>query len=257
VFHFKSTIDPNDWDTPEKTILIHVNTVYYQTWWFRILLAVIAIALVYFLYRFRVRQALQIGRLQTQAAHLEKDKTMVQYQNLVNQFNPHFLFNSLASLDGLIFTDQKLASRFLGQLSKIYRYLLENKGNELVTIQQEVSFVENYIALLKTRFGAGIEVVIKLPEGCMSRHIIPVTIQILIENAVKHNLTSVESPLKILITADERYLTVMNNLLPRPSVQNSNNKGLDNLRSLYTFIAPLPVEIRNDGSFFTIRIPLI
>jgi ligand-binding sensor domain-containing protein/cell division protein FtsB len=257
VFHFKSTIDPNNWNTPEKIITVHINTIFYKTGWFFLLLGCFGAAVVYWFYRFRVKQALQISHLQTQAAHLEKDKAMVQYQNLVNQFNPHFLFNSLASLDGLIFTDQKLASKFLGQLSKIYRYLLENKTNELVTLRQEVNFVEHYIALLKTRFGAGIEFSMQLPEADLSRLIIPVTIQILIENAVKHNLTSIENPLIIAIVADGRYLTVRNNLVSRPMVANSNKKGLDNLSSLYRFISPLPVEINNDGQFFTIRIPLI
>jgi len=123
------------------------------------------------------------------AAELEKEKALVQYDNLKNQLNPHFLFNSLSSLNSLIFENPQLASEFLQQLSKVYRYVLENKEKNLVSVNTEVQFVKHYVQLLKARFEDGIDVTFDINESELSKGITPVTLQILVENALKHNTT--------------------------------------------------------------------
>jgi two-component system LytT family sensor kinase len=156
---------------------------------------------------------------------LEKEKSTVQYQNLINQLNPHFFFNSLTSLNSLIHKDQHLASEFLQQLSKVYRYMLDNKTKELVTLRAEVSFLENYIQLLKTRFGKGIEVNINLTNEADTKLIVPVSLQIMIENAVKHNII------------------VENNLQRKINIEDSNKLGLENFKTLYIYLSSDIVEI--------------
>ena len=188
---------------------------------------------------------------------LEKEKATVQYDNLKNQLNPHFLFNSLTSLNALIFENPTLASEFLQQLSKVYRYVLENKDKTLVTLATEVKFVANYVHLLKARFDEGIEVNIEIDDMVSDKQILPVTLQILIENAIKHNSTSKNTPLRINIYAQDGYLVVKNNLQIKKAVENSNKQGLENLRNLYTYLIEKEIQIKQDSSSFAVMIPLI
>jgi LytS/YehU family sensor histidine kinase len=200
---------------------------------------------------------LQQWKLSIQRAErLEREKTQVQFDNLKNQLNPHFLFNALTSLNSLIFEDQQLASDFLQNLSKVYRYVLQNKDQELVRLQAELDFIASYIFLLETRFAPAIKIEVSIPDEARQKEIVPVTLQILIQNAVKHNIIQSDKPLQITIAADQNYLSVSNNIQPKKLIQNSNKQGLENLISLYKFITPAPVIIAADTANFTVKIPL-
>ena len=188
---------------------------------------------------------------------LEKEKATVQYDNLKNQLNPHFLFNSLTSLNSLIFENPQLASEFLQQLSKVYRYVLENKDKTLVTVGTELKFIDNYIKLLKSRFDSGLVVNIQITDTTMDRSILPVTLQILIENAIKHNTTAAESPLCISIYDEEGYLIVRNNLQIKNSIESSNKQGLANLKNLYSVLIAKEITIESTADTFLIKVPLI
>ena len=190
-------------------------------------------------------------------ANLQREQAVVKYDALRNQLNPHFLFNALTSLNSLIFEDQQLASDFLKQLSKVYRYVLQYKEHETVSVLTEVDFISNYIFLLKTRFGNTVEFNIDVSAYAKSKAIAPVTLQILIENAMKHNVVSKDSPLKLTISDDEVYLNVVNSINNKNLVETSNKQGLENLKSLYQYLADKPVEIIEQNSLFTVRIPLI
>lgn len=194
--------------------------------------------------------------LVTQSA-LEKEKAQAHFENLKNQLNPHFLFNSLSSLNSLIFENPDLASKFLKQLSKVYRYLLENNENEIVPLETEVSFVQNYISLLQTRFGAGLTVNMTIKEEDAHKKIIPVTLQILIENAIKHNSTFEDNPLQVSIYTHNNYLVVKNNQQPKTRVEGSNKQGLNNLVSLYQYTTGRPAQIHNTLENFIVEVPLI
>lgn len=188
---------------------------------------------------------------------LEKEKAQAHFDNLKNQLNPHFLFNSLSSLNSLIFENPDLASQFLKQLSKVYRYLLENNENNLVTLETEINFVQNYISLLQTRFGGGLEVHIDVPEAELNHKIIPVTLQILIENAIKHNVTFEDTPLIINIYTQNNHLVVQNNHQPKTRVEGSNKKGLNNLVDLYFYSTGIVAQIDSNPTYFTVKIPLL
>jgi two-component system LytT family sensor kinase len=191
------------------------------------------------------------------STQLEKEKARVQYDNLKNQLNPHFLFNSLTSLDGLIYKNQELASAFLHQLSRVYRYVLENKEKELVSLKTEVTFVRNYIELLMTRFDDGLIIDMNVSEEALERNIVPVTLQIMIENALKHNIIDQDTPLKIYIYDRNEYLFIENNLQKKTQVEFSNKQGLDNFKNLYLYLSNKKVEIEETSEKFSIGIPLI
>lgn len=192
------------------------------------------------------------------AERLEKEKSQVQFDNLKNQLNPHFLFNALTSLNSLIFADQKLASDFLQQLAKVYRYLLQNKEKNFVPLETELDFIQHYVSLLETRFHGAVKINFSITPGLeRERAIVPVTLQILIENALKHNVADKERPITIDIVTLGDYLVVSNNLQLRKVVETSNKQGLDNLRSLYGFLTERPILVEKTEDRFYVKVPLL
>jgi ligand-binding sensor domain-containing protein len=247
----------NGWQSEEKTFTITIEAPFYKTKWFWLLIGGLIICTLIFFYRFRLNKQKQILTLETKAQQLEKEKTMVMYDNLKQQLNPHFLFNSLTSLSGLIEIDQQQAGNFLEQMSGIYRYILKNGDNETVSLKDEIEFVQLYIDLQQTRFKKGLQVNINVPDEYIHYKIAPVTLQNLIENAIKHNIIDSSSPLVIDIFIDGDYLVVKNNLQKKNVVETSNKKGLEQFISLYKYLSMLPVTIEETNSKFQIKIPLI
>ena len=202
---------------------------------------------------------------------LKRDKLALQYESLKNQVNPHFLFNSLNTLSGLIGKDEKKATRFVKQLSDIYRYVLEHKDRELVPLDTEMKFVENYISLMKIRFGDNLIVISDIRETSNYK-IIPLSIQMLVENVIKHNIVSKEMPLTISFSMeDEGELTVKNNLQKKSSILQGDSgewekHGLLNIKSRYEYLSKgvfkvngastLPFPDGLDG-YFIVNVPLI
>ena len=191
------------------------------------------------------------------AERLEKEKSQVQFDNLKNQLNPHFLFNALTSLNSLIFENQELASKFLQHLSKVYRYVLQNKDKNFVSLGTELEFINNYIFLAETRFGKALMVKITIDEQNRDRAIVPVTLQTLVENALKHNIAEINRPLTIRAYIENDYLVVVNNLQKRAIVETSNKMGLDNLKSLYRFLTDKPLIVEASDEWFKVKVPLI
>ena len=146
---------------------------------------------------------------------LEKYKTassIAQLQNLKNQINPHFLFNNLSVLTLLVQKDQDKAVEFINELSKVYRYVLDNKNSELVTLEEELKFLEHYIYLLRIRFDKGTSFILNIDETLETAYLLPMCIQMLVENTIQHNEVSVENPLQVSIYTHNRSLIVENNI---------------------------------------------
>jgi hypothetical protein len=204
---------------------------------------------IYFFYNWREEQL--------KNERVLKESAQVRFDALKNQLNPHFLFNSLASLNSLIYENQELASLFVQQLSRVYRYVLQSKDKELVSVAVEMDFIQNYISLLKTRHNGALEIDLDVPKDKLDAQIVPVTLQIMIENAIKHNSTTVESPLRIRIYTEGENLVVCNNLQRRLRVDHSNKMGLANLQALYAFLSPVPVTVRETEHEFCVLIPLL
>lgn len=257
VFKVKATNKPGDWNVPFISIPIHVEQPFYKTWWFFALLMLIIANSFYIFYRYKLKKQQQIMQLSGKASALEKEKALVMYESLKQHLNPHFLFNSLTSLSSLIRFDQKLAGDFLDGLSKIYRYILKSRDRETVPLLEEVKFVETFIQLQQTRFEKGLIVNINVPEEYYAYKIAPVTLQNLIENAIKHNIIDEESPLVIDIFIDKEYLVVKNNLQKKNFVETSNKQGLVNLKSLYHYLSPQPIIMEENETYFFVKIPLI
>ena len=256
-FRYKVITDNPDWNVPEKTIQISIREIFYKTWWFKsIVLLIIGVGLVAFI-RYRLGNRERILVLQNKAQKLEKEKTLVMYENLKQHLNPHFLFNSLTSLSSLIRIDQRGAGDFLERMSKVYRYILKNRDNETVPLAEELKFVDLYIELQKTRFEKGLSININIDEEHHHRKIAPVTLQNLVENAIKHNIADPDSPLVIDLFIENNYLVVRNNLQKKNFVETSNKQGLANMESLYRYLSGKPMIITEDENYFTVKIPLI
>jgi LytS/YehU family sensor histidine kinase len=142
-------------------------------------------------------------------------------------------------------------------MSKIYRYILKNRDNELVSLEEEIRFVQTYIHLQKARFENGIVINMAVKKEQFPLRIVPVTLQNLIENAIKHNVIDQENPLHIDIFSENGYVVIRNNLQKKNFVETSNKQGLANLQSLYRYLSNKPIQIKEDDKYFTIKIPLI
>lgn len=246
-----------DWASKPNKISFVIKTPFYKTTLFYIVVVSAIIVLLILIYKYRIAQFNKVMGLESKAQLLEKEKAQVMYDGLKQQLNPHFLFNSLTSLSALIETDQEMASRFLSQMSDMYRYILKNANEETVALKDELTFVETYIGLQKTRFGKGLMVNINVPEPFGTKKIAPVTLQNMLENAIKHNVIDRDSPLIIDIYIEEPYLVVKNNLQAKTNVENSNKRGLLQFLSLYRYLSPIAVEIDQTENHFIIKIPLI
>lgn len=257
VFRYKASSDPGAWNEEENTLAIQVGTVFYKTRWFLISVTLLLIALLYGLYRYSTAQREKWMRLENKAQRLEKEKAQVLYENLKQQLNPHFLFNSLTSLSGLIRTNAAVAGSFLDSLSKTYRYILKSSDHETVTLDEEIKFAHSYIRLQQTRFTRGLHININVAPTALQRKIVPVTLQNMIENAIKHNIIDEECPLVVDIYSVQDMLIVRNNLQKKNYVETSNKKGLANLQSLYSYLSDRPVDVRTDNGFFQVTIPLL
>jgi sensor histidine kinase YesM len=195
--------------------------------------------------------------LKLEAEKLEREKALMQYHHLRNQVNPHFLFNTLTSLDGLIVSNPELASQFVRHLSKVYRYVLEHSENEVVSLQTELDFIQHYIAILQTKFGEGIQFHISVSEKAKEKGIAMVTLQMLIDNAIKHNMVRASSPLQIIISDVDDFLSIRNNKQVRKQLELSTKHGLHHLKTLYHYISSTDIEIIDTDDSFEIKLPLL
>jgi len=257
VFRVRAIADNKTWQSPEKVITIIIRTPFYKAVWFWGLMGLLLIGALLFFYRFRMNKQKQILTLETKSQQLEKEKTKVMYESLKQQLNPHFLFNSLTSLSGLIETDQAMAGDFLEQMSGIYRYILKNGDNETVSLRDEIVFVKLYTDLQQTRFKSGLIIQNNVPEEYYHYKIAPVTLQNLIENAIKHNIIDSNTPLVIDIFIELDYLVVKNNLQKKSVVETSNKKGMIQFTTLYSYLSNKPVLIEETNESFFVKIPLL
>ena len=180
------------------------------------------------------------------------------YMNLSQHVNPHFLFNSLNILDCLVRDgQQEQASSYIHKLAGVYRYLTGSEEERLVSLRRELDFVEQYVDLLRVRFPEGLEVEIDIPEALLSRKVVPCSVQLLIENAIKHNVADPADPLRIRVCADDDRLTVSNNRKPKLRQVPSTGLGQKYLRGQYKDVAGKDVTILSSDSDYTVEIPLI
>jgi sensor histidine kinase YesM len=220
-------------------------------------LTVIAMLSVFYLSANR-RAERRLEDIQLRAERLEKESAQAQFAALKSQVNPHFLFNSLSILSSLVYVDAELSEKFIDQLSRAYRYILEQKDNDRILLKTELEFIQAYRFLLQIRFEDKFDVIVNIPESDQSRYsIAPLTVQLLVENAVKHNRMSVKEPLQIHIEQDGDNLVIRNNLQIRPQPDISTGVGLKNIINRYALLTPRPVWVGESDDQFIVKIPLL
>lgn len=216
----------------------------------------ILIALFFFIYEgiyfLNKTQQMEIERNKLQKLTAEH-----RLDTLKNQVNPHFLFNSLNTLVTMIPEEPNQAVEFVQKLSKTYRNILDVRDEKLIPLSQELKALDAYIYLLKTRFQDRIHIDNRLGENLMDKFILPLSLQILIENAVKHNITSRRNPLHISIHEEDGYVVVENNLQKKDQQYASTKMGLENIRSRYQLLIHKDISVKETSDKFIVRLPLI
>lgn len=187
----------------------------------------------------------------------KKESAEFKFNMLRSQINPHFLFNSLNTLSALIFSNQEMASQYTRKLSSVYRNILENRDSDAITLNEELVSLSNYIDLVKIRFQNSLVFNIDISEKTKTSFLPPLTLQLLVENAIKHNVVSSKKPLTISISSDENCLEVKNNLQPKPPEESSTEVGLKNIKNRFSYLTEKPVEVEANNNFFTVKLPLV
>jgi sensor histidine kinase YesM len=180
-----------------------------------------------------------------------------EFEALKNQVNPHFLFNSLNTLSSLIDENPVQANEFVQKLSSVYRYVLTHRDKETVLLQDEVDFIKSYIFLNKIRFGENLNIHINLNEACLQLNIPTLTLQMLVENAIKHNVISASKPLTVYINCDNEYIEVTNNLQAKLMTVESSGIGLSNIIERYKYLTTKQVFINKTETNFSVKVPLV
>ena len=188
---------------------------------------------------------------------LARENVQSQLETLKNQLDPHFLFNSLNTLAALI-DENTPAQEYLDRLADVYRYVLVSREKNTVTLEEEMDFLDAYIYLNKVRFRENLQIEKELPANAYQQQVAPLSLQMLVENAIKHNIVSKEKPLKIRIAqVGDNYLAIENNMQEKVTFEKSTKVGLQNIRNRYRLLTDLPIEINTDENSFRVRIPLL
>lgn len=187
---------------------------------------------------------------------LKTEMMAYRYESLRNQINPHFLFNSFNVLSDLVYADQAMAVKFINQLSDLFRYVLDSRDKELVPLSDELAFMHSYIYLLKTRFEDKLDLKIDL-EAAPGELIVPMTLQLLVENAVKHNEVSEAYPLQIYIRRNDTFIEVENSLRIKKVGGESKNTGLKNIIQQFSYFTDRQIEVNNASGNFLVRVPIL
>ena len=188
----------------------------------------------------------------------QRAQSEMQLKLLQQQVDPHFLFNNLNVLSALVEKDTKIAGEFLTCLAELYRYILQTQNVEVVPVKDELAFAQNYIYLLKQRFGDAYDFDWQVPPAKINgQMIVPAALQGLIENVVKHNAGNHKKPLQIRIALGEDFLLLENELRPKSNSPQSSGTGLQNLSARYAFLSEQPVEIMRGETVFRVKLPLL
>ena len=198
-----------------------------------------------------LRQSIQEKEL------LKRESLQAQLYALKTQVNPHFLFNNLNTLSAVIPDNPGQAIDFVQQLSKVYRHILEVRDEQSILLKEELEVLQAYAFLLKTRFGDNLNISIEVADELLQQRIVPLSLQILMENAIKHNIVSSARPLRIDVYAGREHLVVSNTLQKKKQEVESTGIGLDNIRNRYLLLGDKKVQVEEGPDNFTVRIPLI
>jgi len=217
----------------------------------------ILISLAFYMFIHLLYQSFLNQQVGIELERARADNLWAQYELLKQQVNPHFLFNSLNTLKYMVESGDSHAVNFILKLSDFYRFTLENRKLDLIKLADELEILDAYMFLLKARFEEGIDLSINIDEKYYASLLPPFTLQLLIENCIKHNIVSLDRPLHIKLYSADDFLIVVNNVQPKKVAESSTGLGLENINQRYLHLSDKKIEILVDEKFFTIKLPII
>ena len=250
-FHVQASLSRSFSAAPEAVYSFYIAKPFWKRTWFIILTMITLLTLVYGYIKAREQSLKNMSRLQ-------KERMIFEYEHLKSQVNPHFLFNSLNTLVSLIEEDRSAAVDYTVHLSDLYRNMLSYKDQELILLSEEYEIIKNYMFIQKSRFGNALQLNVDIPDHILtSKKIVPLALQLLVENAIKHNIVSISRPLTISITADDATLTVKNPVQPKTSKEKGAGLGIMNIRKRYGLLTSRETEFGFRGNDYVVILPLL
>jgi ligand-binding sensor domain-containing protein len=222
----------------------------WQRWWFVLIVLLLVLSAIWVGIQVRLRNL-------KRSSDLQKEQLQSQFETLRNQVNPHFLFNSFNTLISTIAKDQEEAIDYVQKLSDYFRIILEYREKDVISLKEELGLVEHYFFLQKKRFGENLQIKIEVEKSFLESPIPPMTLQILAENAVKHNIITTKRPLTLSIIANQNGIVVKNTLQEKLKKEPSTGVGLQNIRNRYDVLFNRQIEVSKEENEFLVRLPLI
>lgn len=217
----------------------------------------ILINLTFYMFLHLLYQSYHNQQVAIELERTKSDNLSAQYELIKQQVNPHFLFNSLNTLKYMVESDDAGSVNFILKLSDFYRFTLESRKLDLIRLSKELEILNAYLFLLKARFEDGIVLSVRIDESLQNTFIPPFTLQLLVENCIKHNVVSLDRPLEVRIYSDNQYIVVENNLQPKKTPEASTGLGLSNINQRYIHLEEKGIEIPVNDSLFIVKLPII
>ena len=251
-FHVRSSLNENFENANEATYDFVIAKPIWKRYWFIALVILCSGGLLYWYIKNREKNLKKMQQM-------EQEKIQFQFQVLRNQINPHFLFNSFNTLVSIIEDNPKMAVGYVEHLSEFFRNIVNYRDKDVITLGEEIMLMQNYFYLQQKRYGNNLKLVISVSEEAKKHTFIPpLTMQLLLENAIKHNAVSKETPLLVeLFTDDGKWLLLRNNINPKLSKEIGSGMGLQNIINRYNLLSKEEVQLNNDGVHFTVSLPIL
>lgn len=250
-FQVQTSLSPDFSRAAMDSYAFTIASPLWQRWWAMLLIAALLTTAIFAYIRQREKNIRRLSQLQ-------RERMMFEYEHLKSQVNPHFLFNSLNTLASIIEEDKETAVNYTVQLSDFYRSILAFRDKDLITLGEELRIMQHYMHIQQSRFGAALLLKMHTPSELLSiKHIVPLALQLLVENAIKHNIVSVSQPLLITITATPHNITVRNPLQPKISPEKGSGLGLINIQSRYKLLTDQKVFAGPTATEYIVTLPLL
>jgi len=250
-FRIQSALNKNFSNADEVRYHFIIKKAFYKTWWFACICFLMFASLLYWYVKTRERSLKRMERLR-------QEKIQFRFEVLRNQVNPHFLFNSFNTLISTIEENPKMGVEYVEQLSDFFRNIVNYRDKDIIPLKEELELLQTYFFLQQKRYGNNLRLEINITESAAEQNYIPpLTLQLLIENAIKHNAVSKETPLLITVNIDGSFLIVNNNMNPKLNKDTSSGMGLQNIINRYNILCDKKVQIKNDNKNFIVLLPLI
>lgn len=250
-FRLRASLNRNFINASEAAYTFEIARPFWRTWWFVTGVILLLTGILYWYIKRRERQL-------THVQELKNEKVKFEFEVLRNQVNPHFLFNSFNTLISTIEDDPKAGVEYVEKLSDFFRNMVNYRDSDTISLKEEISLLQNYLYLQQKRYGTNLRLGIDVSEEEQQRIFLPpLTLQLLMENAIKHNVVSKEAILRITVALQEGCLVVQNNINKKMSKEKGTGMGLQNIKSRYALLHPKPVEIHDDGNDFMVKLPIL